>query len=106
MRIWMPLLLAPTLALADQVVAFAVVGWACAHDRAIAVHAVHALFLAATAVTLLPAWFDWNASRGRADETARRQHFLGNLALATAALSVLVIAAMWLTTWVIPPCVA
>jgi len=106
MRIWMPLLLAPTLALADQVVAFAAVGWACAHDRAIAIHAIHALFLLATAVTLLPAWFGWIASRGRADETARRQHFLGHLALATAALSVLVIAAMWLTTWVISPCVA
>ena len=106
MRIWMPLLLAPTLALADQVVAFAAVGWACAHDRAIVIHAIHGLFLVATAVTLVPAWFTWVASRGRADETARRQHFLGNLALATAALSVWVIAAMWLTTWVIAPCVA
>jgi len=106
MRIWMPLLLAPTLALADQVVAFAAVGWACEHDRAIVIHAIHALFLVATAVTLVPAWFGWHASRARADETARRLHFLGNLALATAALSVLVIAAMWLTTWVIAPCVA
>ena len=106
MRIWMPLLLAPTLALADQVVAFAAIGWACAHDHAIAIHAIHALFLVVTAVTLVPAWLVWVASRGRADETARRQHFLGNLALATAGLSVLVIAAMWLTTWVISPCVA
>jgi hypothetical protein len=106
MRIWMPLLLAPTLALADQVVAFAALGWACAHDRAIVIHAIHALFLLATAVTLVPWWRARNASRGRADAAARRQHFLANLALATAALSMLAIAAMWLTTWVISPCVA
>ena len=56
--------------------------------------------------TLLPAWRIWRASRARADDTAKRQHFLGNMALASAALSALVIAAMWLTVWFIPPCVA
>jgi len=106
MRIWYALLLAPTLALADQVIAYAAVGWSCAHERALVVHAIHVLFLLATAASLVPAWRLWNATRASADETARRQHFLGGLAIASAALSVLVIAAMWLTAWVIAPCIA
>jgi hypothetical protein len=106
MRIWPALLLAPTLALADQVVAFAAVGWTCAHARPVVLHAIHAVFLVATAATLAPAWQAWGASRGRADAAAQRRHFLAALAIASAALSALVIAAMWLTTWFIPPCVA
>jgi hypothetical protein len=106
MRIWPALLLAPALALADQVVAYAAVGWSCAHERAIAIHAIHAAFLAGTATTLVPAWRALRAARGHADEPARRRRFLAGLALASAALSLLVIAAMWLTTWFIPPCVA
>ena len=106
MRIWIPLLLAPALALADQFAAFATVAWSCAHERAIAIHAIHAVFLLATAASLAPAWRARGASRGRAGEAAQRQHFLAGLALASAALSVLVIAAMWLTAWVIAPCVA
>jgi len=106
MRIWYALLLAPTLALADQVIAFAAVGWSCAHERAVVVHAIHALFLLATAPSLVPAWRLWNSTRASANETTQRQHFLGGLALASAALSVFVIAAMWLTAWVIAPCIA
>lgn len=106
MRLWVPLLLAPVLALLDQVVAFGVVGWSCAHERAIVVHAIHASFLVAAALTLVPAWRIWRSSRARADEAGRRQHFLGNIALASAAMSVLVIAAMWLTVWFVAPCVA
>ena len=105
MRIWLPLLLAPALALADQVIAYAAVGWSCAHERAVVIHAIHVSFLVATAASLVPAWRVWRATRGRADETAQRQHFLGGLAIASAALSVLAVAAMWLTTWVIGPCV-
>ena len=106
MRIWPALLLAPMLALADQVIAFAAVGWTCAHERAIVLHAIHALFLVAAAATLVPAWQAWRASRGCADAAAQRQHFLAGLAIASAALSALVIAAMWLTTWFVPPCAA
>ena len=106
MRIWPALLLAPALALADQVVAYAAVGWSCAHERAIVIHAIHALFLVAAGASLVPAWQAWSASRGRTNETGKRQHFLASMAIASAALSVLAIAAMWLTTWVIPPCVA
>jgi hypothetical protein len=106
MRLWPALLLAPALALADQLVAYAAVGWSCAHERVAVIHAIHAAFLVAAAASVVPAWRVWSISRARANETAQRLHFLGGLAIASAALSVLVIAAMWLTTWFIGPCVA
>ena len=105
MRIWPALLVAPTLALADQAIAYAAVGWACAHEQAVVVHLVHALFLVAAAASLLPACRVWTATHVNGDETVRRQHFLAGLAIASAALSVLVIAAMWMPTWVIAPCI-
>jgi len=106
MSIWFALLLAPTLALADQVIAYAAVGWSCAHQQPVVVHAIHALFLVAAAAGLWPAWRLWTATRTGADEAAQRRHFLGGLAIAAAVLSVLVIAAMWMPTWVIGPCIA
>ena len=106
MAIWFALLLAPTLALADQVIAYAAVGWSCAYERALVVHAIHALFLVTAAASLLPAWRLWSATSAAADEATQRRHFLVGLAIAVGALSVLAIAAMWLTTWFIAPCIA
>jgi len=111
MRIWPALLLAPLMALADQLVAFAIVGWACAQGRPVIVHAVHAAFLVAAAATLPAAWREWK--RGRACSASasagagagERKSFLAILAVGSAALSVLVIAALWLPTWLIAPCV-
>jgi len=105
MRIWPALLLAPALALADQVVAFAVVGRACAQGQSVYVHAVHAVFLVAAAATLPSAWRAWTASRARRSVPGEREAFLAGLAVGAAALSVLVIAAMSLPTWSIGPCV-
>lgn len=105
MRIWPALLLAPVLALADQVVAFAVLGRACAQGQALYVHAVHVVFLVAAAATLPAAWRAWRASRVRRSACGERESFLAGLAVGAAALSVLVIAAMSLPTWSIGPCV-
>ena len=105
MRIWPALLLAPALALADQVIAFAVVGWACAQDRPIVVHLVHAAFFVAALATLPCAWRAWKASPRAGADHGGRACFLGGLAIACAALSALVIAAMSLPTWYIGPCV-
>ena len=102
---WLALLAAPALVLCDQVITYAAVGWACAHERIAAVHAIHALFLVAAAGTLLPAWRAWAATRVSRSETVARRHFSAGLAIASGVLSVLVIAAMWLPTWVIAPCV-
>ena len=84
----------------------ATVGWACAHQEPFALHAVHALFFTTAAAATFPAWQLWRATRssGSGDETVARRHFLAGLATASSALSVLVIAAMWMPTWVISLC--
>ncbi|MBW8829004.1 MAG: hypothetical protein JF606_06155 [Burkholderiales bacterium] len=105
MNVWFALLVVPTLALADQAIAYAAVGWVCAHGQPFVLQAFHALFLAIAAAGTVPAFRLWAATRAAATETAQRQHFLAGLAVAAAALSVLVCAAMWMTTWVISPCV-
>jgi hypothetical protein len=106
MRIWFALLVAPTLALADQSVAYATVGWACSHQQVLAVHTVHAIFLVATAAGTLFAWQLWRGTTPAASggEAPARDHFLAGLATASGALSTLAIVAMWIPTWVIAPC--
>jgi len=105
MRVWPALLLAPALALGDQVVAFAVVGWACAAGEPIVVHVVHMGFFVVAAATLPSAWREWKETRTRQAATGEREAFLAGLAVGSAGLSTLVIAAMSLPTWVIGPCV-
>jgi len=105
MEIWLALLGAPVLALADQVIAYAAVGWACRSGHDLAVPAIHAALLVATALTAWPAWRLWRATREPLEEKARGRHFLAGMGLACAALSVLVIAAMGFTAGFIDPCV-
>ncbi len=84
MNIWFGLLVAPLLALADQVVSYATVDWACSHGSAAALHAVHASFLAATALGTIAAWrLGSGVRRGTArDEAVAQRRFLAALALA------------------------
>lgn len=108
MRIWLALLVAPALALIDQSLAYAVVGWSCAQQVVAPVHAVHALFLAAAVAATLGARGAWRdtplADPGHPDGLQRR--FLARIAMAVAALSALAIVAMWIPTWLISPCTA
>jgi hypothetical protein len=108
MHIWPGLLVAPLLALADQLIAYAAIGWACNHTHDSAVHLVHALFLAAAVACTLAAWPVWKRARsGRTvNEVPAQQRFLAGLALVLGAFSVVVIAAMWMPTWVIAPCIS
>ena len=104
--IWLALLVAPAIALADQLVAYSAVGYACMHDLIFLVHAIHALSLVLAAACVVPASRVFARSiRQRGGMEARRP-FLAGVGVAAGALSVLVIAAMWLPTWVIGPCVA
>ena len=109
MRIWFALIVAPLLALSDQSVAFALVGWACTHQSTALLHACHTLFLAITTIAAIAAWRNWRetavvaASPG--DATVQR-HFLAGIAMTVAALSALAIAAMWTATWMISSCIA
>ena len=108
MAIWLALLAAPILALADQAVSFATVGWACAHQHALAVHAVHTAFLVAAVASTIPAARAWTRARTHrheaADPAAARRHFLAGIATGVGGLSVVIIASMWMPTWLIAVC--
>jgi hypothetical protein len=106
MKIWLGLLVAPLLVLSDQVIAYATVGWACNHASPMAVHAVHALFLAGACAATVVAWQQWQAARPDRShgEAIARANFLAGLALVSAALCVLLIVALWTPTWILAPC--
>ena len=107
MRIWFALLVAPVLALADQGMSLAATNWACAAQRPIAVHLVHALFLIPVAASIVPAWRLWRVPVSTATErphSVEEIRFLAGIAAGTAAISAAAIVAMWMTTWVIAPC--
>jgi hypothetical protein len=106
MRIWFALLAAPVLALTDESIAYAAVSWACAHQNALALQAVHAPFLAVTAFATAAAWQVWRETRiaRPGDETLARRHFIAGLATASAGIATLVVFAMWIPTWVLGPC--
>ena len=104
MAIWIALLVAPTLMLLDQSIAYAAAGWACKHQNLLTLHGVHALFLVCTLAAAFMAWQRWQMTRGEPDETTRDRHFLSGVATASAAFSSLVIVAMWLPTWIVPSC--
>ena len=108
MRVWFALFAAPVLALTDQSVSFALAGWACAHQWAIAPHVVHMVSLAAAVMATFFAMQLWRATvpAKTVDETLARRHFLAGLATASGALSAAAIAAMWIPNWMLSPCVA
>ncbi len=107
MRIWFALLAVPTLALVDQSVAYVTALWACTHQNTLAPHVVHVAFLLAAVIGAIMAWQCWRESSPmkRQNETLARRHFLAGLATGSAALSVLVIVAMWAVSWVLRSCV-
>jgi hypothetical protein len=107
MRIWLALIVAPLLALADQAVAFSMVGWACAQQSPALLHASHTLFLALTTVSAVVACLHWRETSSTGmREAARQIRFLAGIATAVAMLSAAAIAAMWIPTWMIRPCIA
>jgi hypothetical protein len=109
MRIWYAIIIAPALALADQSVAYAVVGWACANQNGVAVHAVHAMFLVATSAGVVLAWQAWRETLpDDGDEDAHRaqRNFRARVGMAVAGLSAAGVVAMWGAVWVISVCVA
>ena len=105
MRSLAALVVAPLLALTDQSVAYAFVGWACAHQHAMG--GVHAVFLAATLLLAVAAARSLSAAGGpapgREGEPGDRR-MLALLALLASLLACLVIAAMWIPHFAIAPC--
>jgi hypothetical protein len=106
MKIWLALIVAPILALADQSIALSMATWMCAKQHEIPMHVLHASFGALILATTLLAWRQWRATAAIGDETIARRHFLAGLAAASGILSTLVVAAMWIPSWLLSPCSA
>jgi hypothetical protein len=110
MRLWIALIVAPLLAFTDQSVAFALVGWSCAHQSILWIHVTHLAFLAAATTCAAFAWREWRAAKtarpAPVADPALQHGFLAGIATLTATLSVASIATMWLPTWMIASCIA
>jgi len=68
------------------------------------VHLVHSIFLLATLATAVGVAREWRSTAHAGAPVQAR--FLTGVATASATLSALTIAAMWLPVWMIPACIA
>lgn len=109
MSIWIALIIAPLLALADQSVAFSLVSWSCAHQSVLWIHLSHSMFLSLLLVTVFAVsrmWLRTRIGAGGTTERLRQNHFLSGVAAVVASLSALAVIAMWLPTWIVSACIA
>jgi len=104
MRIWILILLAPLLALADQAISYALTGAACTGPDRLPLHGLHLVFLVAAIAATVLAWQLRSDVPAAEDPVARRRRFLAGLATGTGVISVLAIAAFWIPGWVLSPC--
>jgi hypothetical protein len=113
MRIFLALILAPSLALAAQSGMYSLVTPSCTVQTRLGVHAVALACLALAALFTLLARGEWVrlaavAADGPDNDGAQPDNvrrFLAAVATAVGALSSLVILTMWFAGWVLSPCV-
>jgi uncharacterized membrane protein len=110
-KTWIPLVLAPTVALATQSTLYSLVTPSCGAQVRLQLHLAAAVALAVVLVMAVVAFGESSLRRGEPaspDSDAADAHvgrrFLANMATAVAALSALVILAMWFALWVLTPC--
>jgi hypothetical protein len=112
MRIWLALLVAPSLALACQSVLFALVTPSCGMQTSMGLHLVAAGSLGLAGVFTLLARHEWRlraAGPARTEDSdspdpATQRRFLARVATAVGLLSCITIAAMWIAVWLLSPC--
>jgi hypothetical protein len=110
MRIWLALLVAPSLALAAQSAMFSLVTPSCTEQTRVTIHAVAGVTLLLSIVFTLMARDAGAPVRFGADhddgEPPSTRHFLAIVAAAVGAISSLVILCMWIAAWVLSPCLS
>lgn len=112
MRIFLALIIAPSLALAAQTGMYSLVTPSCTVQTRLGVHLVALACLVLAGVFTLLARGEWSrlglARPPGPDsdfaEPAAVRRFLAAVATAVGALSCLVIVAMWFAGWVLSPC--
>lgn len=106
---WPALLLAPTLALTNLSITYALVTPACTRQTMVAPNVVSAVVLIACAWMSWGAWRNWREGRGVGGAAARdhvpdRRPFLALVSSLVGALSCLAVLAQWFPQWVLSPC--
>jgi hypothetical protein len=111
MRNWPALLVAPSLALTNLSVTYALTTPSCARQSMLAPNLVSAVFLLACVWMSWGAWRNWQAGRREAGSTAGdtdaapdRAPFIALVATMVGALSCLVVLAQWFPQWILSPC--
>ena len=108
MKNWPALLVAPTLALTNLSITYAMVTPSCKHQSMLAPHLVSALLLLACAWMSWMAWRNWRddpREREQAsDAVPYRRPFVALVAFMVGSLSCLVVIAQWFPQWVLSPC--
>lgn len=109
MKNWPALILAPSLALTNLALTYALVTPSCSRQSPVALNVVSALILIVCAFFTLQAWRNWMAE-GRVDDDVPRDaarlrpRFVALVASMVGALSCLVVLAQWFPQWVLSPC--
>jgi hypothetical protein len=116
---WPALLVAPSLALTNLSVTYALVTPSCSRQSMLAPNLVSAAFLLACLWMSWGAWRNWRAGQhaqhvqmqgehaaaaGETDAAPDRSPFLALVATMVGALSCLVVLAQWFPQWVLSPC--
>lgn len=115
MKNWPALLVAPTLALTNLTVTYALVTPSCSRQDMTAPNVVSALLLLACAWMSFQAWANWRngsphaaqpigGDRAASDTAPERRPFIALVATMVGALSCLVVIAQWFPQWVLSPC--
>lgn len=110
-RSWLGLVVAPTVALAAQSTLYSMVTPSCSQQVRLDMHLAAAVALAIAAIFAVLAASESSLHRGEPGSPDHdgahppvTRRFLADLATAVAALSCLVILAMWFALWVLGPC--
>jgi len=105
---WPALLVAPSLALANLSITYALVPPSCARQNTIALHLVSGAILLLCILFSWQAWRNWRAGRiggpEGSDLRAQRPPFVAIVALMVGALSSLLVLAQWFPSWILSPC--
>jgi len=115
MTVWPALLLAPLLALGHLSLAYSLVTPSCAVQDSAGLNGLSAFSLTLALLMTALAWRTWSRRLPQherepaqtvsdTDDEANRPHFVALVATLTGAFSSLVILAMWLPLWLLPPC--
>lgn len=109
MRLWIPILITPLIALLQLSANYALVPYACEKQAHAPIHLVAAVSLAGAIAGVWMAWGAWREAGGHAagawGDPLSRRRFLAAIGMSLSALMALTIIAQWLTSAFIAPCI-